>query len=105
VTAAGVVSIVVALVTVLVLAAYLIYVVFALRRVSARLRAILAGLALIPGKTAPISPVLSEINHDLATVDSRLRVVLTRDRQPKVSAPELPARWVVAPRYQGKGNV
>lgn len=112
-TASAVVTIIGVALLVLVLAAYLIYVVFALKGVSAKLGEITAGLALIPQKTAPIAPILGEINKDLATVESRLHVVLTRKRQPKAPAPppsrpsrppepagrsELPAPWVVVPR-------
>jgi hypothetical protein len=115
VTASAVVTIIGVALLVLVLAAYLIYVVFALKGVSAKLGEITAGLALIPGKTAPIAPILGEINNDLATVESRLHTVLTRKREPKAPAPppppsrpsrppepagrsELPAPWVVVPR-------
>ncbi len=104
-TFAAVVTIVAAVLTVLVLAAYLIYVALVLWRVDARLTAIVAGLESINEKAAPIGPVLNEINTDLAGVDAGLRAVLTKKRAPKVASapppppePELPAPWVVAPR-------
>jgi hypothetical protein len=112
VTAAAVVTIIGAAIAVLVLAAYLIYVAVTLRRVSARLGLIATGLALIPGKTAPIGPVLAKINHDLGAGDALLQTVLTKKRPPKRSAPPPPAPrapvhnpsarnpavpWVVAP--------
>ena len=101
-TFAAVVTIVAAGLTVLVLAAYLIYVGLVLWRVDARLTAITAGLESINQKAAPVGPILTEINSDLAGVDGALRAVLTKRRAPKgVSPPPEPepqAPWVVAPR-------
>lgn len=112
-TAAAVVTIIGAAIAVLVLAAYLIYVAITLRKVSAQLGLTATGLAMIPGKTAPIGPVLAKINHDLGAGDALLQAVLTKKRPPKRSAPPPPAPrapvhnpsarnnpavpWVVAP--------
>ena len=99
---AAVVTIVAAVLTVLVLAAYLIYVALILWRVDARLTAITAGLESINQKAAPVGPILNEINNDLAGVDAALRAVLTKKRPPKAPspppAPDPSAPWVVAPR-------
>jgi uncharacterized protein YoxC len=92
-TAAAVVAIVGALLIVVVLAAYLIYVAFALKAVSSRLTTITAGLGAIPEKTAPLAPVITQINKDLTAADDKLHTVLTTERQP-----ELPAPWVVVPK-------
>ncbi|MCA1674601.1 MAG: DUF4383 domain-containing protein [Actinobacteria bacterium] len=89
---AAVVTIIGALLTVIVLAAYLIRVALILRRVDRRLGAVIGGLGAVMDKTAPITPIVGEINNDLAGVDSALQGVLTKDRSP------LPSSWVVAPR-------
>ena len=119
-TAAGVVTIIAVAIAVLVLAGYLIGVVFALRRVSSRLDEVATGLAVVADKTAPIGPVVGQINRDLTTVAGRLHTVLTRERAPKAppppkprtpmapahaqrEQPELPAPWVVAPRARVEG--
>ena len=77
---AGIITIIGALLTVLVLAAYLISIAIVLRRVDAKLHAITAGLRSIPGKTEPIGSIVGEINNDLAGVDNALRAVLTKAR-------------------------
>ncbi len=104
---AAVVTIVAAALTVLVLAAYLIYVALVLWRVDARLTAITAGLESINQKATPVGPILTEINNDLAGVDAALQAVLTKKRAPKVVSPppepEPPAPWVVAPRSRNVG--
>jgi hypothetical protein len=119
-SAAGVVTIIAVAIAVLVLAGYLIGVVFALRRVSSRLDEVATGLAVVADKTAPIGPVVGQINRDLTTVYGRLHTVLTRERAPKAppppkprtpttpahaqrEQPELPAPWVVAPRARVEG--
>lgn len=111
---AAVVTIVGALLTVLVLAAYLIYVALLLRRVDTRLSAITAGVQAITNKAAPAGPVVREINKDLTGVNNALQAVLTKKRPPKRKPDPTPdptpvpmqatasdsARpaWVVAPR-------
>ncbi len=87
---AAVVTIIGALLTVVVLAAYLIRVALILRRVNGKLGAVLDGLGAVMDKTQPIGPIVGEINNDLAGVDNALQGVLTKDRSP------LPPKWVVA---------
>ena len=86
-TFAALVTIVGALLTVLVLAGYLIYVALVLYRVARRLNAINAGIVSINEKAGPITPVLTEINRDLAGVDKALHTVLTKERAPKAAPP------------------
>jgi hypothetical protein len=106
VTLAAVITIVVVALTVLVLAAYLIYVVLVLWRVDARLTAITAGLESINEKAAPIGPVLMEINNDLAQVDGALQAVLMKQRRPRATSrppePGASAPWVVAPQGRNR---
>ncbi|MGH3566998.1 MAG: hypothetical protein ACRDRH_13390 [Pseudonocardia sp.] len=109
---AAVVTIIGALLTVLVLAAYLIYVALVLRRVDGRLSAITAGVESITYKAELAGPIVREINKDLTGVNNALQAVLTKKRPPKrkpepepdlrptaapASDPTRPA-WVVAPR-------
>ncbi len=87
---AAVVTIIGALLTVVVLAAYLIRVALLLRRVERKLSAVLDGLGAVVEKTEPIGAVVGEINNDLVGVDNALQDVLTKERSP------LPPPWVVA---------
>jgi hypothetical protein len=75
---AAVFTIIGALLTVLVLAAYLIGIARVLRRIDARLGAVTAGLHLVPEKTEPIGSIVREINNDLSRVNDALRAVLAR---------------------------
>jgi hypothetical protein len=75
---AAIITIIGALLTVLVLAAYLISIAIVLRRVDAKLHAITAGLHLVPEKTEPVGAIIGEINNELGRVDDALRAVLTR---------------------------
>jgi hypothetical protein len=75
---AAIITIIGALLTVLVLAAYLISIAIVLRRVDAKLHAITAGLHLVPEKTEPVGAIIGEINNELGRVDDALRTVLTR---------------------------
>jgi hypothetical protein len=75
---AAVFTIIGAVLTVLVLAAYLISIAFVLARVNAKLGAINDGLQLVTEKTKPLEPIVGEINRDLAGVDNALRAVLAR---------------------------
>ena len=86
---AAVVTIIGALLTVVVLAAYLIRVALILRRVDRKLGAVIGGLGAVVDKTQPIGPIVEEINNDLAGVDNALQGVLTKERSP------MPAPWVV----------
>jgi hypothetical protein len=76
--AAAIVTIILAALTVLVLAAYLISVAIVLQRVDSKLRAVTAGLRLVPDRTKPIGSIVGDINSELASVDYALRVVLAR---------------------------
>ena len=75
---AAVITVIGAALTVLVLAVYLISVALILRRVDAKLHAVTAGLHSVPDKTAPIGPIVEQINKDLAGADNALRAVLSR---------------------------
>ncbi|MBV9730840.1 MAG: hypothetical protein JO309_15820 [Pseudonocardiales bacterium] len=75
---AAVITIIGALLTVLVLAAYLISIALVLWRVNAKLHAITGGLQLVTEKTKPIGPIVGEINNSLAGVDNALRAVLAK---------------------------
>lgn len=99
---AAVVTIIGAVLTVIVLAAYLIYVALALRGVSERLRIINSALPLVAQKAAAAGPVVVEINKALAGVDAALQAVLAKDRQPRHAKPDPEMRpgWVVVPRNQ-----
>ena len=76
--AVAIFSIILAALTVLVLAAYLISIAGVLRRIDARLRAVTSGLHLVTERTEPIGSIVGEINNDLAGVDDALRAVLAR---------------------------
>jgi uncharacterized membrane protein affecting hemolysin expression len=76
--AAGIVTIILALLTVLVLAAYLISIAMVLRRVDGKLHAVTASLPTVTEKTEPVGSIIGGINNDLAGVDSALRRVLGR---------------------------
>ncbi|MGH3612395.1 MAG: hypothetical protein ACRDRK_07310 [Pseudonocardia sp.] len=107
---AAVVTIIGALLTVLVLAAYLIYVALVLRRVDGRLSEITTGVEAITYKAEPAGPVVREINKDLTGVNNALQAVLTKQRPPKRQPEPDPTpapvsawdstrpAWVVAPR-------
>jgi len=80
--AAAVFTIILAVLTVLVLAAYLISVALVLRRINAKLRAVTADLHLVPEKTKPVGAIVGDINNNLAGVDDALRTVLSKRRRP-----------------------
>lgn len=77
---AAVITIIGALLTVVVLAAYLISIALVLRRVDAKLSAVTASLPVVAQKTEPVGSIIGEINKDLAGVDSTLRSVLAKVR-------------------------
>ena len=72
------ITIIGALLTVVILVAYLTRIVLVLARASAKLGPVAAGLHEVGEKTQPISPIVGEINKDLAGVDNALRAVLAR---------------------------
>jgi hypothetical protein len=74
----AIVTIILALLTVVVLAAYLISIALVLRRVDTKLRAVNAGLPVVAQKTEPVGSIIGEINNDLAGVDNALRTVLAK---------------------------
>jgi len=76
--AAAIITIIAALLTVLVLAAYLISIARVLGRVSSKLQAVNAGLPTIAEKTEPVGSIIDAINSDHAGVDNALRRVLGR---------------------------
>ncbi len=84
---AAVVTIIGALLTVIVLAAYLIRVALILRRVSGKLGAVIVGVGSAGEKTAPVGSIVGEINKELAGVDNALRGVLAKERSPKAPSP------------------
>ncbi|MDQ3903988.1 MAG: hypothetical protein M3300_00705 [Actinomycetota bacterium] len=75
---AAIITIIGAVLTVLVLAAYLISVARILGRVNAKLHGVTAGLRSVPDKTAPIGSIVGQINKDLAGADDALRAVLAK---------------------------
>jgi hypothetical protein len=91
---AAVVTVVLALLTVVVLAAFLIYIAILLLGVTRRLNAIAGGVPVITAKAEPAGPVVNEINQDLAGVYNALLGVLTKSRPPK-RKPEPPAQQPV----------
>ena len=80
---AAVVTIIGALLTVIVLAAYLIRVALILGRVNGKLGAVLVGVESAGQKTQPVGSIVREINADLTGVDKALQGVLTKERTPK----------------------
>lgn len=64
--------------TVVVLAAYLLTVVWILYRVSFTLGTVVAGLRAIANQTEPLKPVIDEINEDLAGVQAALEGLLEK---------------------------
>ncbi|MGH3549974.1 MAG: hypothetical protein ACRDQU_18070 [Pseudonocardiaceae bacterium] len=75
---AAIVSIILAGLTILVLAAYLIGIARVLVRVNGQLREVTAGLHVVTQRTEPVGSIVSEINNDLAGVDKALKSVLAR---------------------------
>ncbi len=88
---AAIITIIGALLTVVVLAAYLIRVALILRRVNGKLGAVIAGVVSAGEKTKPVGSIIGEINKDLAGVDRALQGVLAKERAPKASAPTSPS--------------
>jgi hypothetical protein len=75
---AAIFTIIGAVLTVLVLAAYLINIALVLRRIDTKLREVTSGLHLVTERTEPIGSIIGEINSDLSGVDDALRAVLAR---------------------------
>jgi hypothetical protein len=79
--AAAVFTIILAVLTVLVLAAYLISIARVLGRINARLREVTTGLHTVTERTEPVGSIVGEINKDLAGVDDALKAVLAKRRR------------------------
>ncbi|PZS37885.1 MAG: hypothetical protein DLM62_16730 [Pseudonocardiales bacterium] len=75
---AAIFTIILAALTILVLAAYLISIARVLGRVNTRLREVTTGLHLVTQRTEPAGSIVGEINKDLSGVDDALRAVLAR---------------------------
>lgn len=77
-SALGLVAIILALVIVAALAFYLIRVALILRDVNKTLEKVIGGVLGIADQTAPIAPVLGEINKDLGGVQAALQGLLAK---------------------------
>jgi hypothetical protein len=75
---AAIVTIILAGLTILVLAAYLISIARLLGRVNTKLREVNSGLHIVTQRTEPVGSIVGEINNDLAGVDKALKGVLAR---------------------------
>lgn len=75
---AGIVTLVAIALVVLVLAAYLLHVIWLLRKTSFTLGTIVAGLRAIAHQTAPVGDVVAGINDDLGQVRAALEQILGR---------------------------
>jgi hypothetical protein len=73
---AAIVTIILAGLTILVLAAYLISIARLLGRVNTKLREVNSGLHIVTQRTEPVGSIVGEINNDLAGVDKALKGVL-----------------------------
>jgi uncharacterized protein YoxC len=76
--AAAIFSIILAAITVLVLAAYLISIARVLAHIHARLREVNTGLHVVTQRTEPVGSIVGEINSDLSGPNDALRAVLAR---------------------------
>jgi hypothetical protein len=74
--AAGVVTLILVLVTVAALAAYLLRVALVLKRVNFTLGTVIAGVRAIELATRPITPILGSIAGDLAATQKALEDLL-----------------------------
>jgi hypothetical protein len=99
VSVAAVVTIVAALVTVVVLAGFLIQVALVLSRVERRLREVVAGVEIINERAAPAGPVVLEINQVLDGVLKALQGVLGKRRGGAVTASRPPAQAAKRPSW------
>ena len=98
-TAAIVVTIVVAGLTILVLALYLLKIALMLRRALSGLRTVNRNLKSIPPKAEPVAPILDALSSDLGNARALLEDLLRRK-------PQAPARPSAGPvRPPGPGTV
>jgi hypothetical protein len=80
---AGIVTIALVVVAIAAIAVFLIHIGSTLRQISSSLETVIGAVAGIPEKTAPIEPVVSSINRDLATARGVLEGLLAK----KLGAP------------------
>jgi hypothetical protein len=77
-SAAGIVTIILIVVAVIVVALFLVRIGTLLREISSSLHAVISSVGLIPGRTAPLRPVLTSINHDLGVARDVLEDLLAK---------------------------
>ena len=90
--AAGVVTIVLVLVTVAALATYLIRVALVLKHVNFTLGTVIAGVRAIELATRPITPILGSIAGDLAATQKALEDLLASKAAPAQRKPVMVSR-------------
>jgi hypothetical protein len=90
--AAGVVTIILTLVTVAALAAYLIRVALVLKHVNSALGRVIAGVRDIEVATRPVTPILGSIADDLAATQKALEDLLARKAAARSNGPVLVSR-------------
>jgi hypothetical protein len=81
--AAGVVTLILVLVTAAALAAYLLRVALVLKRVNSALTNVIAGVQSIEVATRPITPILGSIAGDLAATQKALEDLLASKAAPR----------------------
>jgi hypothetical protein len=91
-SAAGIVTIILIVVAVIVVALFLVRIGTLLREISSSLTAVISSVGLIPGRTAPLRPVLTSINHDLGVARDVLEDLLAK----KLGGASEPARIAYA---------
>lgn len=90
--AAGVVTIILALVTAAALAAYLVRVALVLKRVNSTLAHVIGGVQAIEVATRPITPILGSIAGDLAATQKALEDLLASKAAAPRAKPVLVSR-------------
>jgi len=90
--AAGVVTLILVLVTVAALAAYLVRVAGVLKHVNFTLGTVIAGVRAIELATRPITPILGSIAGDLAATQKALEDLLASKAAPARSKPVMVSR-------------
>ena len=90
--AAGVVTLILVLVTVAALATYLIRVALVLKHVNFTLGTVIAGVRAIELATRPITPILGSIAGDLAATQKALEDLLASKAAPARNKPQLVSR-------------
>ena len=90
--AAGIVTLILVLVTVAALAAYLIRVALVLKHANFTLGTVIAGVRAIELATRPITPILGSIAGDLAATQKALEDLLASKAAPARSKPVMVSR-------------